>query len=102
MSLRDESITRLNQFIDILQRDGVIRIEEFDHWWPDWSSYWMTRHVTDHGSVLAGWRGESASVEDALFDLCDPELEWEIIVEPKPKPENMLASPQSHIRRVEL
>ena len=102
MSHRDEAIHRLSEFIDILQRGGVIRIGEFDHAWPDCSQCWMFRHIRDHGPALVGWSGEVASVKDALFDLCDLELEWEIIVEPKPKPENMLASPQSHIRRVEL
>ncbi len=99
---RDESINRLNQFIDILQRDGVIRINEFDHWWPDWSTSWMFRHKDEHECGLSGWTGEVAKVEDALLNLCDHELEWEIIVEPKPKPGEMLASPKTHIRKVEL
>lgn len=103
MTHRDEAIDRLNQFIDILQRDGVIRIGEFDHWWPDWSHCWLFRHKDEaHDSSLAGWEHEVAKVDTALENLRDYTLVWEIIKEPRPKPGEMLASPKTHIRRVEL
>ena len=92
MTQRDEAIDRLNQFIDILQRDGVIRIGEFDHWWPDWSYCWLFRHKEHCGEGLAGWEHEVLKTRAFMLNLCDHTLEWEIIVEPKPKPGEMLAS----------